>query len=81
LKNRLFSCDFSVKTDTKISRQYTHANCAVLPKVVSGKWAVNTEKENRLLADVCCPDQLIKVQSYDYTLCVQVMICACAAKL
>jgi len=31
LKNRLFSCDFSVKTGPKISRQYTHANCAVLP--------------------------------------------------
>ena len=31
LKNRLFSCDFSVKTGTKISRQSTHANCAVLP--------------------------------------------------
>ena len=42
---------------------------------------LNTEKENCLLADVCYPDELIKVQSYDYTLCVQVMICACAAKL
>ncbi|MBO7375723.1 MAG: hypothetical protein J6V01_01365, partial [Clostridia bacterium] len=31
LKNRLFSCNFSVKTGAKITRQSARAICAVLP--------------------------------------------------